>query len=626
MPRDRSNRIEVDLKLLQDKNVEKLQEFGRQFDKSIDKLASMLGDYAEQVSGAEAAVGRAGKLGPNASTGSGITSGPTARQGGTPPPFANIPAGQYTGGPFEPGGPGNWGGPSIAPIGGGGNVPVGGPGSFEQQFVRAQKRIGEIPVGLRQTLGYIAEGAPATDSDGYLIDNYGRRILDENGNPMTDQTFLTRTGLRNAAGKVNEFMFRGQAARANAMLGYGHLQNFYGGIMANAMLGQQLGRSREGGLFGTGLFSSAWTTGIMESLKTGIESKFGFSPNYSPAQAKQARQALQSFGYSGDTSDYLAGILKDLQIHQGIDAASAMAILDPLMRFGGDENIGQLLSVLRQIPDAAKAAHMNLSEFTQQLVSTSQEVSQSTGMTVGGAARALSAFTTTTGLAPSRAAGLFSSPQNLVMAAGMSGQSITSLMEGKNRMAPRMEFGLKVFQGFTGGYTAEQLAEMRKHDWGKYQSIMNAAWLAYAQNKDIFGGFSPRELINMQVRNNGDLIGHTQIAEQIQGANSTQRIDQMLRGWGGAAGAHMSSAFEKYVADNPHATIADYRKEASDLIAASTNAAQTRTARQITQIDLTPEAKKWFKVLNYDDKPNSNSMPSFERPSSNPNSRLFLQK
>lgn len=587
---NRSNRIEVDLKLLQDKNVEKLQEFGRQFDKSIDKLASMLGSYAEQVSGATQTVARAGKVGPEASRSDDVKiTGAAAgyRMGG-----------QGTGG-FGGGVNYNFGGGGGGSGYGRGEASVATPSNpqsemdadaVEKAFVRAQMRAGAsegaIPVGLRQALGYAAEGVikiPGMSEEQSVA--FGK--------------------------KYNEKLFQMEAIKRNALLGMQHLQNFYGANLNRIQLGQQLGSSREGGVFG--IFSPAWTQGVRESIHSLMESDFGFSPYYSTAQAKQARETLQQYGYSGQTSDYLADQLKQLQVHRGLDPQAVMAILDPLMRFGGDENMGQLLSVLQQIPDAAKAAHMNLSEFTQQLISTSQEVAQGTGMTVGGAARALSAFTTTTGLSPSRAAGLFNNPQNLMLAAGMSGQSITSLMEGNDRMAPRMAFGLRVFEGFSGGYTAEQLASMRKKDWKKYQSIMNSAWLAYAQNKDIFGGFSPRELINMQTRNNGRLLQHTTIDEELQSAASVGRVDQLLKGWGGAAGQHMQNEFETYLAKNPNVTVAQARQEALDLISKSQNAAQTRTARQVTKIDMTPETKKFFKLLNYDDTAHSNSKNWFER-------------
>src|SRR4051812_21367469 len=77
--RNPSNRIEVDLKLLQDNNVEKLREFGKQFDKSIDTLASLLGSVTDRVdAGREATTG--GRLSPTASVAG--PSGPTARMGG----------------------------------------------------------------------------------------------------------------------------------------------------------------------------------------------------------------------------------------------------------------------------------------------------------------------------------------------------------------------------------------------------------------------------------------------------------------------------------------------------------------------------------------------------------------
>lgn len=622
MPPRPQSRIEVDLKLLKDKNVEKLQEFGVQFDRSIDKLATMLGTYSEQVTGAEGIARRAGRVSPDASVASNVViTGPGAHQlsgGGFNTSSASRPSDVHI--PTPPGGQG--GGASSTLPGGGLNYHMGGGGSFdpnsskyvsavEADFVGAQKRIGEhIPVGFRQMLGYAAEGQVKIPG-----------VTQENAKKWNDQ------------------LFRMQAYKANMMLGFGKMQGAFASVAVPTQLGMDLGRSREGGLFGTGLFSSAWTTSLKENLKTGLSADFGFNPNYSMQQAAEARKTTQSFGYSGDTSDVINAQLKELQIHQNLAPAQVMSMLDPLMRYGNANQGGeQLINVLRSIPEAAKAAGFNLKVFTDQVIQTSVQIAQQTGMQPGQVASALSSFSTVTGLSPERAAGLFT-PEKFTMAAATTGKTMTQIMEHPSA-APEMQFGYRIFKGMTGGLSGAQLNALRHSNPAKYNQLMDGVWRMYNQNHDIFGGQSPLEIINSQVRNRGRTVQHMAVDQKIRdatlGAGSVDHIESLIKGYG----PHSSKLVDEfqhdrteYLRKNPikdAGDMAKYRAHMRDDALKILGANQKKQARRATvQITLSPEASRYFQILNKNtgqaDTPGRNAMGSFWRKANDLNNNTIVR-
>jgi hypothetical protein len=590
--RNPTNRIEVDLKLLQDNNVEKLQQFGKDFDKSISALATMVGSFSQQVEGAQR-VNKPGEPGPNASqAGSVRIDSVPARMGGvsTVPgavgSFANQGQ-QYGGG----------GGASVAP-------PSGNPDTFEQQYIKAQRRIGEVPVGFRQTLGYFGENVQEGDS------------------PFT-------TTLRGGARRVNEALFNMQAVKTNVMLAQNQLQGLYSSVAVPTALGQQLGASRGGGFLGTGLFSSAWMRGLSETWHTAAMSKFGFSPNYSPSQAAQARQTLESFGYSGDTANMLGNYLKELQIHRGLGPDVGMAVLDPFMRYGGPENMQQLAQTLADIPGAASAARMNLSQFTQALMSTAQQVAQATGMSMGGATQALQSFSSITGLSPERGGALLQNANATTMASALTGRTVTSLMEGGNKMAPRMAYGLSIFEQ-TIGMPISKLMQLRKTNIGAYNRAADMAWRMYLQDPSVFAGLSPRELENLFQRNEGRPLQHMAIREKIQNIQGTSQqtvgqIENLLGQWGGSQGQQLQTGFNKWLAAHPNMDPNQLRTEAAKEIDKFMGTTASRKAARSMTIELSTDAKKYFRLVGTEDASARNASPGgFARPSSGPGSSSWM--
>jgi hypothetical protein len=302
-----------------------------------------------------------------------------------------------------------------------------------------------------------------------------------------------------------------------------------------------------------------------------------------------------------------------------------MAQLDPLMRYGNpNQNGEQLINVLRAIPGAAKAASFNLQTFVGQLQSTASAIAQSTGMKQGQITSALTAFSAVTGLAPERAQQLFSS-QNLTLAAAMTGKTMTQLYEHPSA-APEMAYGQMIFKSMTG-MSAEQLNALRKTDVAKYNHLMDGVYRLYNNNKEIFGGYSPLELINMQMRNNGQTrrnLAVTQAIQDTSGSGAVDKIQGLLNVYGGGAGKQFQQWRDNYLSDPNHPlnNKSDYQKfrEAAqtyaldNILGSRQKAAGHKTAAEIT---LSPLAKKYFDLLSKNtgqaDTPGRNTASLFSR-------------
>lgn len=580
---------------MEEKNVQRLVEFGKQFSDSIGRLADNLEKNQENL--ADLAQQRSGQLSPTASTGATFAPGPsagTARMGGTAT-GGGFSGGNYSGGGYS-------GGPSIATESGvQPPAPAAPQDSFERQYVKAQRRIGQIPIGARQWLGYFAEGGPEEGE----YDKYA--------------------GLRKQAAHWNENLFRSQAVVANAKLGYGGLQSIFASVAGPTMLGQQLGASREG-WFGSGLMSPAFRAGFRESWKTALSADFGFNPNYSMQQAAAARQATQSFGYSGQMADSINEQMKQLQIHQQLDPNMIMSALDPTLRFGSFQSAGSLLSVLRGIPDAAKAASMNLKTFNEDLLSTATSVAQNTGMNPGQVIGALSAFSAATGMAPQRAAGLFTN-DNMTLAAAYTGKTMTELVEHPSA-APEMAFGLSLFKQMTG-MDAKHLLNLRKTNRAQYNQLMDGVYRLYESDKNIFGGFDPLTLINQSIRNSGNTRGHIAATQQLfeldaSKPGSVDRMQGILNYYGQGTGKQFAEWKRDYLlhhAVNSSAQMAKFRKEADTKARSLLAGTQRKQGRKAAaEITLSPEARKWFEILTKQtggDTSNRNQNPGFWRKAMN---------
>lgn len=635
-----SNRIEVDLKLLQDKNLQVLSDFGKQFDKSVQALGMVLGDYASQITGAISAsnVAGSGGVGPSASVASNVRiGGGQARMGGQPPTgqsspgFANAPASAYGGGGSasssqetdqQYGPP-----PGRNPGSEQGYIP------FERQYVQASRRIGEIPVGLRQVFGYMSEGQlpflqkPPKDAS-------GNPLLDANGNAVPAGYTLNEEGqavpgrMMEVGGHISDWMFAQQAIGQNVSLMNQHLSDARNFIIGNALYGQNLGYSRAGGLFGTPLGSPAFNVALSNQFATMQAANFGLDLSYSPQQAQQAMQAITNYGWSGSgTTDWMLNFIKHQQ-NQGITPDTVMALLDPYLRFGGSEGLTQIHNTLNGIAQAAKAANIPLSEFQQQIVSTAQGISQATGGTVTSAAGALAAFSSVTGVAPERAQELLSDPHNLLLASAMTGESVWQVSQGQNSMQAMQSFGAMQFANSVGNLTPQQIQQGLKapRNSAAYQqanAVMSRATVMWSNNPQIFGGMSPREWLNAGLRaGSWKGIGQREsVMQKLNSLNTSHDVNfqSLIQKYAGSNTKYayqletgLSKDFETWMkggamrngvsySGNTQKDLEEQRQHKLNYLLQQLNQQNQKHARQAQKqvtIGLSQTAQKWFRLMN----------------------------
>lgn len=465
----RKNKIDVALEL-QQKTIEKLAQFNQDFDNSVTRLGKMLEGVSGQLGGSGG--GGAG-LSPNASTAE-----------GTDQMFANTQKARTPG----------------------------AEDSVEQQMIKFTRRVGgetAIPVGFRQTLGYMAEGQlsapdfsnmwkPGQITPGMSPEQIGRL--------QADQALFEQSRVRYRAQRANDVLFQMQAVKANTMLAMNKYSGFFGDVanIGNAGYATNAQDSRRG-ILGSMLFSPAFFHGLSESVwKPGLSSWFGLDPSYGFGAAQAARRAINQYGWSGgNQGDWLAGILKTNTVNYGLDPQTQMQFLDPMLRWGGDP-FSRIMATLQQIPQAATAAGYNLNQFTQELVQTATAVAQATGQPIGQVASTISSISAATGLAPQQV-GAMDTFQNQLFAAGLSGKSLGSVVLGNNGQTllkrPLMLLNetlagqgysiQKWIHDYYHGTAAEKRRAENAYAYGPY------AFFNSPGGKEAFGGMSPMQLIHM---------------------------------------------------------------------------------------------------------------------------------
>lgn len=602
-----SNRIEVDLKLLQDKNAEKLMRFGDTFGKSVDKLAMALSDWNGQVAGG-ANVSRPGES-PAASNAKNVNLD-TARGAGINKPGPSKVVGEARGPLPAPDGVNygwdNQGSASVAE-----SLQQDGAAkgehSTEQDYARAMRRIGGGEISLQQIMGHIAEG--------------GKR--NEKGEPI---------GTWNKpASRISDAMFFGQAGRR--LLG-----REYGKMNALTGMGQDVGYSREGGplgSFGIGLLSPAFREGAKTNLKAMWSSKFGLNPNYSKEQATQARATIGAFGYGGDTADFMAERLKQLEIHNRMSPEASMRLLDPAARFGNVE-MSQLTDTLNAMPAAAKAARMNLKQFNEQVTQLAESLAANGPASATAYAAQLTAFTGVTGLSPEKGAAMLQSRQQTFMSMGMTGMSYAKATIGPNALGGRLKapmmignqvaqsYGFKDMGALSKGY--EDLQAGREVD-PKVEQALSSLGMMIEASPDLFGGMNLKELMNNSRR--GNVLGRVEAASQLTllGDKATDADFRRLIGLAGMGkkGIHgyevdkkafmrnNAEKLSKMSQGDRQRAVAEHEQAYLQSAFGKKSGDRGKAAQKVT-IGLSPEAQKWFKVNDQaggKDKSNRGTVDSF---------------
>lgn len=604
-----TNRIEVDLKLLQDKNAEKLLNFGRQFATSVENLEKALVDYASQLTGMANQSGSGQSKAASDARGVDL---PTARTAGQDQP---RPRGQAIGEVDQDNDQGNGfiGGVNYSG-GGASTAPLAGDDSMEQQFVKAQKRIGEVPVGIRQTLGFAAEGQ--LDLGALNPFRYRKPLGELEGEDSRKQT----PGMM-LARRASDAMFAGAAVKANIRNFQRGMQGHYGFQNTMTNMGMDVGRSRDGGVFGWG--SEAWREGAKGKLKNMKTSWLGLNPNYSGEQAAKTREIVSSYGYSGDQADFMADSLKQYEIHQGLNPDFVAKMKDPVMRYGMSD-LSQLDSVLKNIPGAAKAARMNLQEFTSELYSVAEGIAQTTGMSQVTAAGSVAAASSVTGMSPSKVGKMLESKSQTYMSMAMTGQSFAKATIGPTALGSRFKAPMLIGNRVVQSYGFKSMGDLKeaylrmsqgKKVDPKAEAAISALGMMQQANPDLFGDMNLKDLIVQGGDNVAAKVEARSEIEQNEGA-SYKRQRELAAKFGGE---NMREDFEEHQADfaakmdetlSPAERAAKLSEEGQKhLIGQMNKQSRKEGESESSTIGLSDEAARWFRILEKDnggEKSNSN--------------------
>jgi len=428
MPRERpTNTLKIELDLLQNQNMLTLEQFGKDFSDSIDRLVKAVKD----VSGGGLFEGYTGERSDFASDPSDVRK------------MTLLNSLDYTGGGGGFGGGGFTGGGGY---GGGGGVPPGQPSpqasvsgdepdkqlgwlarrsqEFHNaayvyrpgtdygitKYEKAQFGLGMIGQGKIRTLQYAS----------YLAGEHADR--NAAGQPMGRMG-----GFAKITGALARHGIYGEQAIAlikslpvvGGLTGIGLQGITPGGLQQDLLYGVNVGEYGGGGFLGTGFGSGAATTGVNARYEAWKRSRLGGgnwkkpwtmllgNPNYSGEMSNEAMQLTNQWGWTGDQQDIALDMMEKYQkrYRGAIKQEQVMQLMDPVLRFGTSSKTSVDIA-LTSLAEAARAANMNLEQFAQTTLAAAQGVSQATGMTQTQAVGAISAYSMVTGRSPEDAAQL----------------------------------------------------------------------------------------------------------------------------------------------------------------------------------------------------------------------------
>ena len=461
------NRIQIDLKLLQDKNLELLRDFSDKFEQSVTNLVKRIDDL--EAGRKPTTTGAAGQLSGRQSdardVGEAMESGTTRGlwRPGMPVnsawEFAALPAAQrwelerqaqrYGGPPGSvPGGPSGPLGPqpnpqaSVAPRPGIGGARYGFDTPDMNDYERASFRLGQVGEGGLATTRYMSHLFQRMGQSGRLgfrgqmVQNPETGELEFGEDTNTLGRAMTRFG-----GRVGQAALIGTYGMQSLQTAQGMVP-MLGDLMPGQMgelagYGTEVGRSRAG-LLGTPYLSPAWRTGLSAQYEAFRRSRWGSfnwnplkgfglisDPNYSRQQAEEALNITNQFGWTGGQQDRALDMMQHYTRRYGgaIPQETIMRLMEPVLRYGTSSQT-EVANSLDQMAEAAKSAHMSLTEFSQRATAAAEELSTALGISGPAALNQVSAYVGATGQTPENAAAVLGNTRNLVIGAAMSGKGL----------------------------------------------------------------------------------------------------------------------------------------------------------------------------------------------------------
>lgn len=242
-------------------------------------------------------------------------------------------------------------------------------------------------------------------------------------------------------------------------------------------------------------------------------SDFGFNLNYSTGQGVEAGQLINQFGYGSNPN--ASGSMRTTfrNVASGIPAinqSQIMQMMDMGFRYGAS-SIGEMQRQMMQIPAAAKAAQLGVTQFTDQLISTAAGLAQQSGAPASIISQQLMGMSSATGLAPALAGGVMGDQLLTNITAARLGGNFFKAANSPYAGAYRMQTVQSMIEN-VAGTSWKNLQHLQKTNQPAYQRILNRLQIVYNSpgGKQIFGNLSPTNINAMIAR--GQSPGQFQMA------------------------------------------------------------------------------------------------------------------
>lgn len=485
MSADRSNRIQVDLQLLQDRNLTMLSDFATKFSDSVNKLDRLVKDGfgikdAGPFAPVETSASTVERVREAVYGSRDIFPHETWQQPASPKQSeSRAPQPNFESMDWQPR---NAAGLAlrVAMANSYANLPgvYGG-----NEYELAQFHLGSLQPGILSGLQYAS----------YLTGNMANKnAWDENGNWIGTNR---QQQLLMTSGKLGQVARRGVELKAimpelwrtiGAIPGIGYMAQYGNPANMNimAMQGVGMGNYDTAGWGGTPFMSGAWKSGMAQQWSIwkgsrwntdlnwnplkgfGIPGSLISNPNYTPAQRAEAEQLMTDYGWDNDLRDGGLDIMRRYtQKYRGAYSQQfMMELLDPIMRTGSG-NVGQVSNILDSLAQSARAANVNLQKFAEQALSAGQAISSQTGMSLYRSTRAAGDIMGVTGLGAGAAEEIMTNDLYMYLGATNSPYGIAGMLYGEGAASRRFGAMMDVADPSRRGFSDPE--RWRGFKWGQ---------------------------------------------------------------------------------------------------------------------------------------------------------------
>lgn len=487
----KSNRVQVELRLLQDKNLDALREAFEGFAAQVDRLVTEGVKTFEAAAGAGAPTGgrhasRAQPLSWSRQVGGGL--------------ILNRPAGPSGGGgPIETQSPGQ-----TSPQASRGRL--GGLGSpafwgFDNpnmsEYERGMFSLGHVGQGwlasgrylshVAQRLGQKTFGAEITEAGDVVGGNrLGRGLV---------------TGGGALGGLIRGITYTQPLMRAvEGHLPIGTMFPTFANARAMSDIGSSYGLSRSGWL-GTPFMSQAFRRGVSQNWEAWQRSRWGGGlnwnplkgfgllgdPNYTREQSSEALDITRQYGWEGAAQDRLLDVMRSTTKKYGgkITQEQVQQLMEPALRFGTTSQ-SEVEDSFRLLAEAAKSANISLDALAQTAIPAAQAIAKTTGISGGAALRKVAGYTLATGRGADSAEAVLGERRNILLAAAQTG-SLYDVMHGTG------EAEMRASQQFMGELGDPNFWKRIKDDPRAMRRAMEDLSWFYLKDPSYLSGMTPDE-------------------------------------------------------------------------------------------------------------------------------------